>query len=269
LETPVGTVRSPVISSFSVRVLRRIAVSIGVPYADLSGDYSQANYSSSRMERLAHWQNVSDWQEHMLIPQLCMGVWDWVMSLAQEMSGWPSRPRAQWAAPPMPILEPDKEGLAYLRLVRIGAMTWSQMVRELGRDPVAQLDEIEAHNAELDRRGIVLDTDPRRMSGAGQLQVTTPADEAASADTADTAAQASDSTAEPQASDSTAEPQASDSTATKDTGEVRQEQPKVFSYHHPFMKVREIRENINLPGDVWGNEAEGSVNLEQYRSHYA
>jgi lambda family phage portal protein len=86
-------------SSFSVRVLRRIAVSIGVPYADLSGDYSQANYSSSRMERLAHWQNVSDWQEHMLIPQLCMGVWDWVMSLAQEMSGWPSRPRAQWAAP--------------------------------------------------------------------------------------------------------------------------------------------------------------------------
>lgn len=87
----------------------------------------------------------------------------------------------------MPILEPDKEGLAYLRLVRIGAMTWSQMVRELGRDPVAQLDEIEAHNAELDRRGIVLDTDPRRMSGAGQLQVTTPADEAASANTAGTA----------------------------------------------------------------------------------
>ena len=157
-------------SAFSVRVLRRIAVSMGVPYADLSGDYSQANYSSSRMERLAHWQSVSDWQEHMLIPQLCMGVWDWVMSLAQEMAGWPSRPRAQWAAPPMPILEPDKEGLAYQRLVRIGAVTWAQMVRELGRDPVAQLDDIQAHNAELDRRGIVLDTDPRRMSAAGQMQ---------------------------------------------------------------------------------------------------
>jgi capsid protein len=35
----------------------------------------------------------------------------------------------------MPILEPDKEGLAYLRLVRAGAMTWGQMVRELGYDP--------------------------------------------------------------------------------------------------------------------------------------
>lgn len=157
-------------SSFSVRALRRIAVSIGVPYADLSGDYSQANYSSSRMERLAHWQSVRDWQELMLIPQLCVGVWGWVMEMAQEIYGWPSRPKAQWAPPPMPILEPDKEGLAYERLVRIGGMTWPQMVREMGRDPVAQLDEIEAHNRELDRRGIILQTDPRRMSGAGQMQ---------------------------------------------------------------------------------------------------
>jgi lambda family phage portal protein len=157
-------------SSFTVRALRRVAVGLGVPYEELSGDYSQVNYSSARMARLAHWANVTEWREHMLITKLCGGVWQWAMQSAMEMEGWPEMPVAQWAAPPMPILEPDKEGLAYQRLVRIGAMTWPQMVRELGYDPTDQLDEIKSFNADVDARGIVLDVDPRRMSSAGQQQ---------------------------------------------------------------------------------------------------
>jgi lambda family phage portal protein len=156
--------------AFTTRALRRIAVSLGVPYEELSGDYSQVNFSSARMARLAHWQNVSEWREHMLIPQLCGGVWRWAMELVVGMYGGQAVPCAQWAAPPMPILEPDKEGLAYQRLVRIGAMTWSQMIRELGYDPVAQLDEIERLNQDLDRRGILLDSDPRRATAAGGVQ---------------------------------------------------------------------------------------------------
>jgi lambda family phage portal protein len=154
--------------AFTIRSLRRIAVSIGVPYEDLTADFSQVNYSSARMARLAHWQNVSVWREHMLIPQLCGGVWAWAMELAAAMQGWPTMPLAHWSAPPMPILEPDKEGLAYLRLVRIGAMTWPQMVRELGYDPTEQLTEIAETNAELDKLGIVLDIDPRKTNGSGQ-----------------------------------------------------------------------------------------------------
>ena len=157
-------------AAFSNRVLRRIAVSLGVPFEELTGDYSQVNFSSARMSRLAHWQNVHEWREHMLIPQLCQGVWKWAMDLAVAMEGWPQVPAAEWAAPPMPILEPDKEGLAYQRLLRIGAMTWPQMVRELGQDPLAQLDEIQAFNIDVDERGIVLDGDPRTMTQAGQAQ---------------------------------------------------------------------------------------------------
>ncbi len=181
-------------SSFSERALRRIAVSLGVPYEELTGDYSQVNYSSARMARLAHWANVHEWREHMLMPQLCAGVWAWAMEHARELEGWPSVPAAQWAAPPMPILEPDKEGLAYLRLVRVGAMTWQQMVRELGYDPMEQLDEIEELNKELDKRGIALDIDPRRMTAGGQQQQLaakskgTSDDEGTSDDDADDAA---------------------------------------------------------------------------------
>jgi lambda family phage portal protein len=158
-------------SAFTTRVLRRIAVSLGVPYEELSGDYSQVNFSSARMARLAHWANVHEWRWHMLIPQMCNGVWRWAMELASAIEGWTATPTAEWAPPPMPILEPDKEGLAYQRLVRIGAMTWPQMIRELGEDPVAQLDEIEAFNEDLDKRGIVLDSDPRKTTAAGQQQI--------------------------------------------------------------------------------------------------
>lgn len=157
-------------SSFSERGLRRIAVSIGVTYEDLTGDYSKVNFSSARLARMAHWANVNEWRWHMLIPQLCDGVWSWAMQLAVGMEDWPAAPAAQWAAPPMPILEPDKEGLAYQRLVRIGAMTWPQMVRELGEDPATQLDEIKQFNDDLDERGIVLDIDPRRTTAGGQQQ---------------------------------------------------------------------------------------------------
>ncbi len=158
-------------SAFSTRTLRRIAVSLGVPFEELSGDYSQVNFSSARMSRLSHWQNVHEWRWHMLIPQLCDGVWSWAMDLACAMEGWPDTPIAQWAPPPMPILEPDKEGLAYQRLIRIGAMTWPQVIRELGEDPKTQLDEIEAFNKDIDARGIVFDSDPRRTTQAGQVQM--------------------------------------------------------------------------------------------------
>jgi capsid protein len=128
------------------------------------------NYSSARMARLELKANVHEWREHMLLPQLCGGVWRWAMELAAAFEGWPTIPTAEWACPPMSILEPDKEALAYQRMIRAGLMTWGQAVRELGYDPRDQLKEIEEYNKLLDKAGIVLDTDPRRTNAAGQQQ---------------------------------------------------------------------------------------------------
>lgn len=157
-------------AAFSERGLRYISVGFGVTFEELTGDYSKVNFSSARMARIAHWANVTKWREHMLVPLFCDGVWGWTMELLAGLEGWQEAPIATWAAPPMALLEPDKEGLAYLRLVRIGAMTWGQMVRQLGYDPIEQLDEIEEYNEALDERGIVLDSDPRQMTAAGQVQ---------------------------------------------------------------------------------------------------
>jgi len=126
------------------------------------------------MARIELKASVEGWREHMLLPQLCSGVWGWAMELVAAMEGWPSIPTADWACPPMTILEPDKEALGYLRMIRMGLMTWAQAVRELGYDPRQQLEEIEEYNELADAAGIILDTDPRRVNAAGILQPAPP-----------------------------------------------------------------------------------------------
>lgn len=157
-------------STFTATNLRRIAATLGVTYEDLTGDYSWVNFSSARLARLAHWQNVETWRWQLLIPQFCDGVFGWFAERAQATQGWPARPRAEWSPPPMAMIEPDKEGLAYTRLIRSGVMTLSQAVRERGEDPTAHFEAIAADNAELDRLGIVLDSDARKTTAAGMIQ---------------------------------------------------------------------------------------------------
>ena len=136
----------------------------------MSQDYSRVNFSSARMARLSHWQNVFKWRAHTVIPQFCDPVYAWVMGMAAGLNRWPEVPTALWTAPPMPMLEPDKEGRAFTALVRSGAWTYPDLIRRMGNDPEAHVLEIEASNKRLDALDIVLDSDPRKVSIAGLYQ---------------------------------------------------------------------------------------------------
>lgn len=155
---------------FTAANLRKIAAAMGVEYEALTGDYSKVNFSSARMGRLAHYANVHDWRWNMLIPQFCDRVWGWAMEAA-ALDGTIAAPvEATWTPPPMAMLEPDKEGLALQRLVRIGAMTHDDMVREQGFDPEAHWTAYEEGLKRLDLKKIVLDSDARKVSQAGLTQ---------------------------------------------------------------------------------------------------
>lgn len=159
--------------SFTKTYLRKIAAACGVTYEDMTGDYSQVNFSSARMARIAHWGQVGDWQNNMLIPLLCQGVWAWAMEAASAANEIPpgEMPDAEWTVPPMPMIEPDKEGLAYSRLVRNGVMTFSEMIREQGGDPDAHFAEYAADVAKLKQLGLTLDSDASMVTQAGQVQI--------------------------------------------------------------------------------------------------
>jgi lambda family phage portal protein len=152
--------------------LRSIAAGLGVTYEDLTGDYTDLPFSAARMSRLRHWARVEDWRWRLLVPQFCDPAWQWAMQAAQIaglIESGPA-PAARWSAPPPPMIEPDKEGLAIQRNVRTGIQSLSDALRERGYDPIEVFDEMQADNKELDRRGLILDSDGRYMTQGGQLQ---------------------------------------------------------------------------------------------------
>ena len=155
---------------------RAIAAGLGVTYEDMTGDYTDLPFSAARMSRLRHWARVEDWRWRMLIPQFCDPVWRWAMEAAMVMGLTTEIPRAEWTAPPAPMIDPAAEGLAYQRNIRTGIQTLSDVHRERGYNSPKVLAEMQADNAALDRLGLVLDSDPRRMTQAGQAQtVASPA----------------------------------------------------------------------------------------------
>lgn len=171
----VTVVDPPTISeheAYAKTVLRGIASGLGVTYEALTGDYTNLPFSAARMSRLRHQARIEDWRWRMLVPQFCDPVWQWAMQAAAIVSAdvgvpWPS---AQWTAPPLPMIEPDREGLAYQRNIRTGIQTLSEAIRERGYDPDDLLEEMAADWRKLDRLGLILDSDPRKMTQAGQLQ---------------------------------------------------------------------------------------------------
>lgn len=159
--------------------LRSQAAGLGVTYEDYTGDYTELPFSAARMSRLRIWGQVEDRRWRMLVPQFCDPVWAWAMEAAaiMRLASADEPPAARWSAPPMPMIEPDKEGLAYQRLIRCALISQSEAIRERGYDPDELFAEIAKDNATIDKLSIVSDADPRKMTQAGQTQgAATPAE---------------------------------------------------------------------------------------------
>lgn len=157
--------------AYSPTVLRAIAAGLGVTYEDMTGDYSGFSFSAARLSRLRHWRKVESWRWRMMVPKFCDPAWRWAMEAAILAGALPdagSIPAARWTGEPMPMIEPDKEGLAHKRNVRAGITTLPEVIRERGYDPDELLEEVAGFNKKLDDLGIVFDSDPRQRTEQGQ-----------------------------------------------------------------------------------------------------
>jgi lambda family phage portal protein len=180
----IEVVQPPSVSEFgpySTVTLRKIATGLGIGYEDLTGDYTGMSFSAARMSRLRHWARVDGWRWKMMVPQFCTPVAQWAIQVGRLQGLIPagaSNPAFSWTAPPPPMIEPDKEGLAIQRMKRIGAKSLSESIREMGYDPERVFAELESEDALLKKLGLVLDSDPRVMTQAGQAQGAARADAA-------------------------------------------------------------------------------------------
>lgn len=149
----------------------RLGAGVGVPYHKLTGDLAQANYSSLKAGSNQFEQGMDVLRWLTLIPRVCDPVLQWFFDAAEIAKVAPGkRPNYEWQAPPYPEVEPYKEASARVLDMRAGVRTPQEVIRSRGSDPRRQLDQIEEWNREVDKRGIVLDTDPRRVSAAGLMQ---------------------------------------------------------------------------------------------------
>ncbi len=142
-----------------------LAAGAGITYDQLTGDFSKANFSSLKTGKVEFRRVIEQFQHLTILAMFLEPLWDRWTEMAQDSGILPRRAGGypvEWIMPANEPIDPVKEMQADILAVRSGRMTWAQFVLAWGIDPDTQLDEIEAWFKEIDKRGIVLDTDPRK-----------------------------------------------------------------------------------------------------------
>jgi lambda family phage portal protein len=157
--------------SYKTAMLHTIAAGFRVPHALLTGNLKGVNYSSSKIGIEGFKRTISALQWQFIIPMLCEPLWRWFLEAAYFAGkiDHMNHP-AEWSPPRFYSADPGRDVNAKLAEVRAGFKSLSSAIAETGYNPDDVLAEIAADNAKLDKLGIILDSDPRRMSQAGQTQ---------------------------------------------------------------------------------------------------
>jgi len=160
--------------------LHTISAGFRVPYELLTGDLSQVNYSSIRAGLVEFRRQIDAVQWQLFIPMFCAPVWRWFTEAAWAAGQIPTPDvPVEWSPPKFEAVDPQKDAMANLLSIRSGTMTLAEVIARQGRNPDAVLAEIAATNAKLDALGLVLDSDPRRVTKTGSAQTSDPASDPA------------------------------------------------------------------------------------------
>lgn len=156
---------------FALHELMAIASGFRVTYAQLTGDLRQANYSSLRAGMIDFRRDVETDQWLMHIPMMCQPIWDAFIRAAILFGAIPDRDYpVTWSPPRFEMVDPEKDIGALNAAVRAGFETWDQAVASMGYDPDTQAKEIAAANGRFDSLGLILSSDPRRITNGGAAQ---------------------------------------------------------------------------------------------------
>lgn len=154
-------------SDFDRDQLLTIAAGMGIPYEALTGNLANVNFLSGRMGWLAFYRNIDKWRSRIVIPRLCNPEISWFLYAAQQVAGIKSPVRVTWTAPHRDLLDPVKEIKALREEMRLGALSYPDMVMMRGRDPAKVLDSFEKWNDKIASKKLVFDWDATRVSLAG------------------------------------------------------------------------------------------------------
>ena len=163
-------------------MLRAVAAAIGCSYETISRDFSQSNYSSSRLSLLEDremWRMLQDW----LIEHVCQPIYErWLAAAVGSgelvLPGYEQMPEryetVRWFPRGWEWVDPQKEVEAYKTAVRCGFKTLSEIIAAGGGDLEDTLQGHAYERARAQELGLTLDIDPGKVSGAGLTQARAP-----------------------------------------------------------------------------------------------
>jgi lambda family phage portal protein len=163
-------------------MLRAVAAAIGCSYETISRDFSQSNYSSSRLSLLEdreNWKTLQDYLiDHLLRPVFERWLAAAVGSGAMPLPGYDVMPEryeaVKWFPRGWEWVDPAKEVSAYKEAVRCGFKTQADVVAAGGGDLEDLLVALAAERERAQELGLTLDIDPGKVSGAGLTQARPP-----------------------------------------------------------------------------------------------
>ena len=159
-------------AAFARRALEAAAVGAGLTYDQVSGDLTQANYSSLRAGKIEFRRLCEQVQYGMLIPMLVRPIADRFHAQGALLGLWGAEvPDGLSHVPPAhEMIDPLKDTTALIAQVRAGFVPQPEAVGAFGYDFRQVVEMIREANALLDEAGISLDTDTRRVAKSGAAQ---------------------------------------------------------------------------------------------------
>ncbi|WP_413061926.1 phage portal protein [Sphingomonas carotinifaciens] len=167
---------NPTPSSNTVEFIRQQMAAVSanmVPYHLMTGDVSQANYSGLRAAMNGSYALVDDWQQNEVIPLHCRPA---VMRRMQRLALETGDPRFMqvgmtFALPIRRMVDPVKDLMGEIMEIRAGLKLLGTGLAERGINADEHMAAVKAMNDTIDRLGLALDSDPRRVTDSGILQV--------------------------------------------------------------------------------------------------
>ena len=150
--------------------LLEIAAGIGITYEELTGDYSGGSFTQGRMGWIGFQRRLQSDTWQILTPMLFDRIWTWWAMQAAAVGIATDGMGADWTPPRRELFDPQSETNSTISRVRAGLLPPQEAIRADGYEPGEVLRQIEEWNGLLDAAGIVLDSDPRKVSAAGLTQ---------------------------------------------------------------------------------------------------
>jgi lambda family phage portal protein len=159
-------------AAFARRALEAAAVGAALTYDQVSGDLTQANYSSLRAGKIEFRRLCEQVQYGMLIPMLVRPIAERCHGQGALLGLWGAELPADVShvPPAHEMIDPLKDTTALIAQVRAGFVPQPEAAGAFGYDFRQAVEMIREANALLDDAGLSLDTDPRRVAKSGSAQ---------------------------------------------------------------------------------------------------